>query len=153
MFIFQNHPDHASLIETALREYLARPRSYSLPVEAELFAKTLHALPAYADIGAALLIRPQGSVLSISSDQVWSEHSEWETVSDLAWINAAYLSAIQKHPNLKPLLPPKPPTAKTCESCAGTGHVLKLQLACPDCCTLGWTAPDFDFPWPGSMRG
>lgn len=104
MFLFRNHPDHASLIAVALREYLARPQSYFLPVEAELFAKTLHALPAYADIGAALFIRPQGSVLSISTNQVWSEHSEWETISDMAWINAAYLSAIQiaSHPHTTP---------------------------------------------------
>ena len=71
-------------------------------------AQCFHALPVYADIGGALLIRQDGEVLVVHSNQSWEPKSEREIeaeiVKDAKWVQPAYECCWKDHPELRPVL-------------------------------------------------
>lgn len=88
-------------IRAALVEYLRDPASLGLTTDLAALARTLVALPVYADMGAALLIRPTGEVLSVHSNQPWHESSEFEVVASVETRRSAWKSCAQRYPALR----------------------------------------------------
>jgi hypothetical protein len=91
-------------ISVVLAAYLRDPsligpileNNEDLPV----LALTFNALPVYADIGGALLVRPSGEVLLVHSNQAWDAAAKAEVVSDEKWIGVAFTSCAQRFPSL-----------------------------------------------------
>jgi hypothetical protein len=96
-------------------------------------ARTTNALPVYFDMGGVLAFTPEGVVLSCD----W-ESKQVRPETDEKWIIAAALSAAERYPELGRLVPGKPPAAKTCEACSGTGRMLQTRVLCRQCSGLGW---------------
>jgi hypothetical protein len=89
-------------IRNAIAAYLSDPSQLGLTVELASLARTLKALPVYADMGGALLIRPDGQVLEVSSDVSWTDPSPpFRVVSDSASINQAYDRCAERFPRLQ----------------------------------------------------
>jgi hypothetical protein len=81
-------------------------------------------LGVYGDIGGALVLRPDGSVLSVGwDDEVASEPSP-------GWRVIALAAASYWYPELAALAPERPPTARPCWKCGGPG--------CESCFGMGW---------------
>jgi hypothetical protein len=85
----------------ALAEYLKDPRKPGLDPELAVLARGLCALPVYADMGGALLIRPSGDVLIVNSNEEWTEKAEYDVVTDPEWISRAYDSCARRYPRLQ----------------------------------------------------
>ena len=85
-------------IRSAIKAYLDDPSSIELTTDLAVLARVFDALPVYADIGGALLVRVDGSVMSVHSNQVWDDASEWEKVDDPSWLRIAYEAGAERHP-------------------------------------------------------
>ena len=91
-----------SEIRAAIATYLKDPSTLDLTSELASLARSLDALPIYADLGGALLIRPNGEVLEVHSNQSWtSEVPECRVVSDPEWIAHAYDKCMLRYPQLR----------------------------------------------------
>ena len=81
-------------------------------------------LGVYGDIGGALVVRPDGSVLSFG----WDDDEAAEPSP--GWRVIALAAASYRHPELAALAPERPPTARPCWKCGGPGS---------ECCFgMGW---------------
>jgi hypothetical protein len=89
----------------ALAEYLLYPSSMKLTSDLAVLARAHGALPVYADMGAALLIRSTGEVIAVHSNQEWTAASEWSVVTEAQWIAVAYAACERRYPQLRGLLP------------------------------------------------
>jgi hypothetical protein len=89
----------------ALDTYLQNPASLELTSDLAILARVHTALPVYADIGGALLIRPTGEVLLFHSNQEWTATSESSIVTEARWIAVAYVAGEKRYPALRGLLP------------------------------------------------
>jgi hypothetical protein len=92
----------------ALEVYLQDPSSIGLTSELAVLAQAHGALPVYADMGGALLIRRTGEVLSVHSNQEWSAASEWSVVTEALWLNIAYVACERRYPALREFMPTVP---------------------------------------------
>src|SRR5262245_59413871 len=101
-------------------------------------ARQVNGLPVHSDIGATLFVTPEGEVLTLGHDGETVPHVE----SDPGWRLSARLAAAGKFPELKALVPDRPPSALDCPECAGTGHIkiegIKTDFWCSECRGLGW---------------
>jgi hypothetical protein len=88
-------------IREALANYLKDPSRLGLTTELAVLARALNALPVYADISGALLIRPNGEVLSVLSDQAWSDTAKFNLETDPVWIQRAYERCSARLPALR----------------------------------------------------
>jgi hypothetical protein len=91
-------------IQEALSAYLADPAILGLTKDLAVPARTLNALPVYADIGGALLIKPSGEVLCVHSDQAWNEASQYRAETDPARIDLAYATCAVRFPALRDVI-------------------------------------------------
>jgi hypothetical protein len=92
----------------ALAVYLQDPSSIGLTSELAVLAQAHGALPVYADLGGALLIRRTGEVLSVHSNQEWTAASEWSVVTEAQWLEVAYVACERRYPTLREFLPTVP---------------------------------------------
>ena len=92
--------DVEARIVEALATYLKDPSKLGLTTDLAVLARGLVALPVYADMGGALLVRPSGDVLVVHSNQEWTERAEFEVVDDPVWISRAYDACAQRFPQL-----------------------------------------------------
>ena len=99
-------------------------------------ARRHQALPLYADLGGVLFLRSDGEVL-VGQGIVGEE---LEVEPNRAWHITVRVIAAEKYPELKPLLPERPPDAPTCDDCRGTGKVpvAASHVICGGCFGLGW---------------
>jgi hypothetical protein len=88
-------------IRAVLSGYLQDPTILGLTTDLAILARSLDALPVYADIGGALLIRPSGEVLEVHSNQRWETQSEHELVTDPETRRVAYESCARRFPSLR----------------------------------------------------
>jgi hypothetical protein len=55
----------------------------------------------------------------------------------------AYVQAARRHPELRHLAPNRPPSARTCRACSGSGEITlkdgRHTVCCTTCNTRGWT--------------
>jgi hypothetical protein len=102
----------------------------------------------FGTIGAEAYLRPDGSVWYYRAvDWANSDEYEWrEARGNERW--AALVLGSKRMPELKKLLPQRPPNAPDCGRCGGRGEILVSRQAegddrgiiCPDCGALGWIA-------------
>ena len=108
-------PDLRNVIEHLTKQWLAAPTDVEL-VEA---VRTTGALPVYADMGAALLLRPDGEILAFPWDSLGTPAPE----SDPVWRLIAVVVGAETYPELQPLLPVRPSGSPGCPWCAGRGRI------------------------------
>ena len=99
------------------------------------------AIPLYADIGGAVLLRADGVFLELEWDQA-IERSPRER-SDLT-STVPLVAGAERYPWLKALLPVRPRDARPCATCRGLGSIAltngSSRIFCGDCGALGWIA-------------
>jgi hypothetical protein len=81
-------------------------------------------LGVFGDIGGALVLRPDGSVLTCDWDDEVTEEA------GPGWQVIALAAASYKYPELAALAPEQPPNARQCWKCHGPG--------CEHCFGMGW---------------
>jgi hypothetical protein len=105
------------------------------------FAAEAGALPLYDGWYETIALRPDGEVVSWSG---FGDYPGTKTVEDrYIWLTSL-VDAARRYPELRALLPSRPPEARDCLHLAhpmfATGKVF-----CPECCALGWVvASDAD---------
>jgi len=99
----------------------------------------------FGSIGMEAVLRPDGSVWYYEVvDWPKDERYEWREVSgNERW--TALVCRIKRFPELRELLPKRPPGTPDCRRCEGRGELyFEGQgqryggIACPDCGKLGW---------------
>jgi hypothetical protein len=128
-------------IEQEVAAYLARSTATGdqfLPAA----ARRLRAWPVYGDVGGVLLVATDGTVYcrGHDTDEVLPEPDpNWRT---LAWAAAARLV-----PELRALLPERPPGYPVCSACGGLGRQQVTQQSwcwCGACWGAGWREREAD---------
>ena len=113
--------------------------SSPLPLELQRLTSEIDALPVYWDMGGVLALRPSGEVIMFS----WDEPTDLQTVHDAVIRNLALFQASKRYPELQALAPSRPPDARECSYCKGTGYPSALEnsgienVVC-HCGGLGW---------------
>jgi hypothetical protein len=96
------------------------------------------ALPVYADIGGTLLLRPDGEILALDHGSRTAPQIE----ADPGWRITAVVVGAEKYPELRRLLPVRPPGTENCQWCEGRGRVRIGEIdrgpLCGNCYGLGW---------------
>jgi hypothetical protein len=91
-------------IKAVLAAYLQDPSLVGAILEnnedLRVLARTFDALPVYADLGGALLMRPSGEVLFVHSNQLWDGSAEVEVERREEWVGEAYRSCARRFPSL-----------------------------------------------------
>src|SRR5689334_15652612 len=108
-------PDPRTLIESRVQRWLASPvRSARICA-----VRGSRAAPVYSDMGGTLLPRPDGEILFLDSD---SGDDEPQIETDFGWRITAVVVGAEDYPELRPLLPIRPPGTEDCVACAGLGR-------------------------------
>jgi hypothetical protein len=81
-------------------------------------ASELNALPVYLDGGGGLALKPNGGIVEFS----WEHPKDAQPIDDLRVVNIALFQGSKKYPELKSLIPLRPPNATVCPYCQGTGY-------------------------------
>jgi hypothetical protein len=84
------------------------------------YVREHQALPLYLGWTETLGIRADGLLIR------WSTENEWPGVrefGDSTWVNIALVQGAIRFPQLQSLIPKRPATATTCETCQGTGKL------------------------------
>jgi hypothetical protein len=130
-------PDLRTLIRSLVERWLASPDRTDLTGAVRVSG----ALPVYSDMGGTLLLRPDGEILFLDNE---SEDDEPQIETDFGWRTTAVVVGVEKYPELRPLLPIRPPGTEDCEACAGHGRVRVAEtdhrFLCGRCHGLGWLA-------------
>lgn len=93
----------------------------------------------FCDVGGAAYLRPDGVIVVES----WDDDALPRVVTDPKQRFAAIVLGSQIRPELRRLLPPRPPHAEDCPACSGSGLLDHggIRLTCGDCGALGWWPP------------
>ena len=102
-----------------------------------------NALPLYADIGGAVLLRADGIFLELEWDQSSEQRPNEREVP--SW-PVALIAGSARYPWLSTLLPTPPATATECQACGGRGRITDGGASdgyfyCAECGGLGWVSP------------
>jgi hypothetical protein len=84
-------------------------------------------------------LRPNGVILCVDHES-FAQRAEVETDPVAAY--AAMMQGVQRHPELQPLVPERPPGVVRCDACGGRGYILapgqRIADGCLQCAGLGW---------------
>jgi hypothetical protein len=117
----------SEVIQRRLSDLMSGPDN-----ELKSAASLHHALPVYSDLGGTLFITSELKVLMSQSDDSLSIVPE----SSEDWRLVALVSASEKFPALRCLLPARPADMPQCAQCGGSGKI--KQFRCGECFGLGW---------------
>jgi hypothetical protein len=101
------------------------------------YVSAFDALPIYAGWYETVGLRPDGHLVR------WSTEDECEgvrEVDDRILARIALVQCARQYPELKHLVPVRPPGARTCPTCDGTGHMpppIPATVIC-SCGGVGW---------------
>ena len=98
-----------------------------------IVARATNSLPVYGDLSGYLCVAADGSILFHDSETGLTRQE-----IDTRWRIIATVSASRKFPELSGMLPVRPPSAKPCCECDGTGNFLSSNAFCGSWCGLGW---------------
>jgi hypothetical protein len=89
----------------------------------------------YGDLGGSLLIGIDGEVYSQDHNTM-----ECRPEPDPRWRQLAWVVAAEQAPELRALLPARPPNTPDCPGCGGAGRIPMGQVSpiCGGCWGLGW---------------
>ncbi len=129
-------PEQRDMIEAKIAEYI-ESGAYEWARRACVEA---HALPLYLDWTGCLAIRPDGEVIYIDDESYEVREVEDERVRNLALFQGS-----RRDPDLRCLVPPRPPDAADCPDCHGMGklpfrgdHAHLAEVVICSCGGLGW---------------
>jgi hypothetical protein len=113
------------------------PRQHRALTEA---VRRLRAWPVYGDIGGTLLLGADGEVYC-------QDHTTMEArlEAEPGWRTLAWVVAAERVPELRVLLPERPPGVRDCPPCGGSRlvHVTPVtHVWCGACWGLGWERPE-----------
>jgi hypothetical protein len=100
--------------------------------------EAFNALPILGDAFETWSIRADGKVICTDHESV---RMETEVVEDPLKVFAVYLHAATQYPEIEPLLPQPPKSARLCRYCLGTG--LSGDEVCSRCGRFGWVRKDY----------
>jgi hypothetical protein len=100
-------------------------------------------VPLYADLGGVVGVRPDGTFVGLGDDP----DAAPAEMTSVRWRDLAVLIGAKRYPELRALIPPRPPDAVTCANCAGSGVIAELPTVTCACGGLGWIPPDWE-PFP-----
>jgi len=99
------------------------------------------ALYLFGTIGTEAILRGNGQVW-VRPDEHWDDANaavaEWRP-ADEHERRASLVIASERMPELRSMLPTRPPNAVGCTRCSGSGWFIG-KVVCPDCDGLGWIA-------------
>jgi len=99
----------------------------------------LHALHIGGSMWADFYLRPNGEVVIVGED---FDYPDVDTVhADRSTVLMALVWGAQRYPELRELLPSRPPGAVDCR-CRTVPAFAEGQALCPECGGLGWLPPD-----------
>jgi hypothetical protein len=128
--------DLRGVIQALVDRWLASPSSNAPDLVDAVHASG--ALPVYVGMGGTLFLRPDGEILILEGG---SNHDP-QVETDLSWRITAVVVGVEKYPELRPLLPARPPGTEDCEACHGRGRVhiggIDYRFLCGTCYGLGW---------------
>jgi|SRR6478609_7241788 len=135
---FRVRPEDSDFISTRitrLQEESSPERLWQLPYVVEFGA-----LPVYMGWTETFGIRPDGALVR------WSTESEYIGILPITAhidANLTLVSAARRFPDLRHLVPSRPPHATTCATCGGSGDpaIPGCDLIC-SCGGTGWLVPD-----------
>jgi hypothetical protein len=132
--------DEKRSVQRALSAYFDMPAVAPFPSSVLPVARHLQALPVYVDIGGALLLRPDGTVLEVHSNQSWDGPVESRDLEAERDLKLARVAAARSWPTLASLAPQRPEGAAECATCQGDGLLVvgELEAYCRDCGGSGW---------------
>jgi hypothetical protein len=130
-------PEQRDLIERKLTEFV-RGEGHG---EYRNAAESAHALPILFDWSGCMAIRPNGEIIWIDYD----EPHQVLPVEDERVQNIGLFQGSRRDPDLRFLIPVRPPHARECPDCKGTGRFtfpeghehLAEKVVC-SCGGLGW---------------
>lgn len=136
-------------LEVAEREFiLARIGRFESEVAPALrwqstYVRSHEALPLYVGWTETLGIRADGSLVRWSTENEWPGVREYENA---IWVNIALVRGAADYPQLRRLIPKRPPDATTCDACQGAGIIPDLPAHLKDlvckCGGIGWLPSD-----------
>src|SRR5262249_22927336 len=141
--------EHAELVEEALRKYLSDPEPKIVfpadPIDLRKLAAELNLLPAMLDMGGCYAVCPDGQIISF----LWDSPYDLRAEHDPRIINIVLHQASKQYPDLAELKPKRPPGARVCSICKGTGDALfgmglrkEYDNVVCYCGDLGWLPPE-----------
>jgi hypothetical protein len=124
-------------VRRRLTEFLSDPKPD--PLRLREVVATFGALPLCSDMGGCTALRPDGEIVSFA----WDAPHGLKIEDDLRMRNAALYQGSSKYPELAVLVPARPPTARDCPHCGGSGAPLLALPAGAEnivcfCGGLGW---------------
>lgn len=96
--------------------------------------KEAGAFPLYVGWVDVIGLRPDGEIVQWNTE---GDYPGTQAVEDRYLWLTSLVDAVNRHPELRPLLPKRPPGARDCQHLA---HPLfsEGKVFCPECCGLGW---------------
>ena len=104
-------------IESLIRDYCGETSGE--PPNMKSLAGQYHVLPVLIDWTAFWGLRPDGSILLIPTE----DEGEARPENDGRMRRVAIFRGAKKYPELKPLVPARPPDAPDCPHCEGHGRI------------------------------
>jgi hypothetical protein len=92
------------------------------------------ALPLYAGWTETIGLRPDGEVVSWSTE---GEYPGTRPVEDQGWLLTALVKGVNRYPELRLLLPERPPNARDCWHLCHP-FFAEGKVTCSECYGLGW---------------
>lgn len=121
----------------------ARIASYSTEAPPELqwaspFVAEFGALPLYFGWTEIIALRPHGGLVCWSTE---AQHAGLQSLQDRSWVLPALVAGANRYPQLRVLLPERPPGAVDCP-CLKHPLLASNQVLCGNCGGLGWLATE-----------
>ena len=102
------------------------------------FVADFGALPLYVGWAETIGIRPDGEIVRWSTE---GDYPGTQPVEDGRWVLAALVNGANRHPELRPLLPERPPGAVDCP-CSRHPLFGANKVLCGTCGGVGWLPPE-----------
>lgn len=104
------------------------------------FVKKLSALPLYVGWGDTIGLRASGEIIRWPTEGEFVK--EW-SLDDPISLRMALVQGAKSYPRLSHLVPPRPPDARDCRVCQGTGNFpVPFQNVICACGGTGWLEQD-----------
>lgn len=124
------------LADSALiRRFIDNAKSDADDSPKRQIARETDALPAYLDMGGALVLTVKGEILE------YDPESGKTTATEEPWKSRARVRLAREYEELADLMPRKPPDAVDCDDCLATGVAFE-DVDCSECSGLGWRKRD-----------